>query len=158
MDDLKATLLRKFNLSSFSSVNYGYWNAISNHRYLTEDFIREFKRKVNWRLISAHQKLSESFILEFKSYIDWGHCSLHQNLSRDFILKHKSMVLFHWLPQFVNCSPTIDKLLIDHKLFLEDISNEIILSYYLNYKLFYEFDLTVLPKDIHTEVLAVCKL
>ena len=35
------------------------WYFISRHRSIPEDFIREFKDKVDWRCISEYQTLSE---------------------------------------------------------------------------------------------------
>jgi hypothetical protein len=42
-----------------------YWDEISARKKLSEDFIKEFKDKVNWDNISQFQKLSEKFIREF---------------------------------------------------------------------------------------------
>ena len=52
---------------------------------LTEDFIREFKDKVNWCYISYYQKLSEDFIREFKNKVNWIWISKYQKLSENFI-------------------------------------------------------------------------
>ena len=38
-----------------------YWNEISENETLSEDFIREFKDRVNWIMISRFQVLSEEF-------------------------------------------------------------------------------------------------
>ena len=45
------------------------WEEISYYKYLSEEFIREFKDKVNWYYVSKYQKLSEEFIQAFKSKI-----------------------------------------------------------------------------------------
>jgi len=42
-----------------------YWTNISAREKLSEEFIREFKDRVNWHYISLTQKLSEGFIREF---------------------------------------------------------------------------------------------
>ena len=42
---------------------YGYARDAAD--ILTEDFIREFKDKVNWRYICKFQTLSDDFICEF---------------------------------------------------------------------------------------------
>jgi hypothetical protein len=52
---------------------------------LSEDFIREFKDRVNWEKISAHQNLSEDFIREFEYRVSWGKISAHQKLSPAFM-------------------------------------------------------------------------
>ena len=53
------------------------------HQHLSEDFIREFKDRVNWYCISAYQHLSKEFIEEFKDRLDvrfiadsWHHKSV----------------------------------------------------------------------------------
>ena len=58
---------------------------ISVRQKLSEDFIREFKDKVNWVYISQYQKLSEDFIREFKGKINWYCIDQYQKLSKDFI-------------------------------------------------------------------------
>jgi hypothetical protein len=45
---------------------------------LSEDFIREFKEKVDWGCISAKQNLSNDFLLEFGSKIKWNTYFSHQ--------------------------------------------------------------------------------
>ena len=52
---------------------------------LSENFIREFKNRINWECISKHQKLSESFIREFQDKVNWNWISKHQKLSKSFI-------------------------------------------------------------------------
>ena len=44
----------------------GGTDEISEKQKLSEDFIREFKNKVNWGYILREQNLSRSFIKEFK--------------------------------------------------------------------------------------------
>ena len=51
--------------------NYDAWRLISKHQSLSEDFIREFKDRVDWMSISSYQHLSEDFIREFKDRVDW---------------------------------------------------------------------------------------
>ena len=62
-----------------------YWDYISLFQKLSEDFIREFKDRVNWIYISYYQTLSEYFIREFKDKVDWIMISHCQDLSEDFI-------------------------------------------------------------------------
>ena len=52
---------------------------------LSEDFIREFKDKVDWGKISCNQNLSKDFIREFKDKVYWKKISSKQKLSDDFI-------------------------------------------------------------------------
>ena len=67
------------------SINGIDWYYISEHKKLSEEFIREFQDKFDWESISINQKLSEDFIREFKDKIDWKVVSSHQKLSEDFI-------------------------------------------------------------------------
>ena len=48
-----------------------------SNNILSEDFIREFKDKVDWMLISKSQTLSEDFIIEFKDKVDWWYISIN---------------------------------------------------------------------------------
>ena len=59
---------------------------------LTEDFIREFKDKVDWEYISEFQKLSEDFIREFKDNVSWSFVSINQKLSENFIREFQDKV------------------------------------------------------------------
>ena len=72
--------------------NYQSWLSLSTHKGLTEDFIREFKDKVDWYNISKYQYLSEDFIREFFDRVDWDYISTYQHLSEDFIRKFAKMV------------------------------------------------------------------
>ena len=60
------------------------WGSISEYQKLSEDFIREFQDKVNWYYISEYQKLSEDFIKEFKNKVDWYLIFKYQKLSEKF--------------------------------------------------------------------------
>ena len=73
--------------------NWDFYNYKKNK--LSEEFIREFKDKVNWRYISGCQKLSEDFIREFKDKVLWNYISGYQKLSEDFIREFKDRV--DWL-------------------------------------------------------------
>jgi hypothetical protein len=59
---------------------------------LSEDFIREFKDKVDWEFVSEYQDLSEDFIREFKDKVDWYWISFRQILSEDFIREFQDKV------------------------------------------------------------------
>ncbi len=65
---------------------------ISWYQVLSEDFIREFKYKLNWYFISRRQKLSEDFIREFKNEVRWASICQKQVLSDEFIIEHKDYV------------------------------------------------------------------
>lgn len=71
-----------------------YWNCISENQSLSKGFIREFQDRVYWELISKYQHLSEDFIREFKDRVNWECISIYQQLSEDFIREFKDRV--HW--------------------------------------------------------------
>ena len=77
--------------------NYGGWRELSEHQFLSEDFIREFKDKVNWGCISHYQHLSEDFIREFKDEVTWGWVLISQRLSEDFIREFADRVTWVYL-------------------------------------------------------------
>ena len=62
--NLIINILKKF--PQLKKNKYINWKKISEYKYLSEDFIREFKDYVDWYNISLYQKLSEDFIREFK--------------------------------------------------------------------------------------------
>ena len=48
-----------------------HWRSVSfNQKGLSEDFIREFKDKVDWGYISEGQDFSYKFICEFREKLD----------------------------------------------------------------------------------------
>ena len=75
------------------------WVDISVEQKLSEDFIREFKDKVDWEWISRNQKLLESFIREFKDYVDWEWISENQKLSKSFIREFQNEVCWEWISE-----------------------------------------------------------
>ena len=79
--------------------NYRGWRELSAHRYLSEDFIREFKDDVSWFQISIYQRLSEDFIREFADRVDWGSISKCQHLSEDFIREFKDRVNWYLISE-----------------------------------------------------------
>ena len=72
--------------------DYEDWETLSEHRGLTEDFIREFQFLVDWDTISKYQRLSEDFIREFQDKMNWYWISEYQYLSEDFIREFKNRV------------------------------------------------------------------
>ena len=54
------------------------WRDISACKYLTENFIREFKDYVDWEVISIYQKLSDGFMRKFKDKEEWHWTSRDQ--------------------------------------------------------------------------------
>lgn len=80
--------------------DYCNWDFLSEHSGLTEDFIREFKDKLDWGCISIFQHLSENFIREFADKMDWDLISKYQHLSEDFIREFKDEVGWHCVSKY----------------------------------------------------------
>ena len=80
------------------------WGRISKYQHLSEDFIREFKDKVDWYYISKYQHLSEDFIREFKDMVNWECISTYQHLSEDFIREFKDKVDWGWISRYQHLS------------------------------------------------------
>jgi hypothetical protein len=94
------TLVEWYNLTQYNfetiqnklkSANDSVWLKISQI-VLFDDFIREFKKKLNWSWISANQPLSEIFMGEFQDFVDWEAISQYQILSEEFIRDHQDKV------------------------------------------------------------------
>ena len=111
----KQTLSEDFIREFKDKVN---WECISYHQTLSEDFIREFKDKVDWNLISTSQRLSEDFIREFKDKVNWHVSSAQQNLSEDFIREFQDKV--NW-GSISHCQIISDK-------FIEEFKDKITFS------------------------------
>jgi len=102
IDKINYTFLNKypelilyFKNSKKLKLSVLYWTYISEFQKLSEEFIREFKDKVNWHYISHKQKLSESFIREFQDKVNWSYISAYQKLSESFIREFKDKVNWH---------------------------------------------------------------
>ena len=64
-------------------------NTITLRFQLSKDFIRENIELLNWKTISSTQALSEEFIDEFEDEIDWEYLSMNSYLTKDMIRKYK---------------------------------------------------------------------
>ena len=88
---------------------YIYWNYLIKETKLPQNFIVEFKHRLNGRLLCEYQKLSEKTIRELLKYkiIDFIDISLHQkdNLSEDFIREFKENIF--WF--YINLSENLSK-------------------------------------------------
>ena len=84
--------------------NYDSWARLSLCESLTEDFIQEFKDKVDWICISRYSHLSEDFIRKFADRVDWFYISAYQYLSEDFIREFADRVTWDWLVKYQHLS------------------------------------------------------
>ena len=80
--------------------NYDNWARLSLCESLTEDFIQEFKDKVDWFSISRYPHLSEDFIRKFADKVDWYYISAYQSLSEDFIREFQDRVAWDWIVKY----------------------------------------------------------
>ena len=80
--------------------NYDNWERLSLCESLTEDFIQEFKDKVDWFSISRYPHLSEDFICKFADKVDWYYISAYQCLSEDFIREFQDRVAWDWIVKY----------------------------------------------------------
>lgn len=83
------------------------WVYVSCYKYLSEDFIREFRNFVNWDRIACHQILSEHIIEEFQDRFDWKLITMYQNLSDEFIIEHQDKIDFAALSQYKKMSESM---------------------------------------------------
>jgi len=60
--------------NKLKSADDSVWQRLSQMA-LSDDFIRDFKTKLDWGLISSNLPLNENFILEFQDFIDWNEVS-----------------------------------------------------------------------------------
>ena len=84
--------------------DYPNWKILSMYQHLSENFIREFKDKVDWTNISGYQHLSEDFIREFKDKMDWTNISAYQRLSEGFIREFADRVNWNWISMYQHLS------------------------------------------------------
>ena len=61
----------------------GKWGNISTHQTLSEEFIHEYKDKLDWKCISFYQTLSEEFIREYQNRVWWIGISICQKSLSD---------------------------------------------------------------------------
>ena len=80
--------------------NYDNWARLSLCESLTEDFIQEFKDKVDWICISRYSHLSEDFIRKFADRVDWYYISAFQHLSENFIREFADRVAWDWIVKY----------------------------------------------------------
>ena len=74
----------KLNVGDIKELTIDDWENISWHQTLSEDFIREFKNKLDWMYLSFHQKLSNKFIAEFRLKLDLKYLLETKKITQDF--------------------------------------------------------------------------
>ena len=100
------------------------WMSISLFQKLNEEFIREFKDKLDWTFISRRQLLSDEFIVEFKDLIDWESYFEHNEASFTIMNRFIHKINFSSIANVRishltdNQKSTIEKLIVIKNLFI----------------------------------------
>lgn len=81
------------------------WSVISRCQTLSEDFIIEFKDKVNWYDISGDQKFSEEFALKFHNKLYWAPIIRRKLFSIDFYIQNIDFLTTEDLSDLVSDYP-----------------------------------------------------
>ena len=83
---------KDYTLNDFDKVREKYnkikWDLLSyDAEYLSNEFIEEFKDKLDWKLLSEYQILykKDNIIRKFSEYWDWEILSYRQLLSEEII-------------------------------------------------------------------------
>jgi hypothetical protein len=79
-----------------SNILFQEWEEISQQRYLSEEFIREFQNSLLLEDVSYFQILSEDFIREFQTKVSWINISSQQKLSDEFLIEFKHKIVWNW--------------------------------------------------------------
>ena len=105
MNEIRNCLLEKNGIKKKENELFlSDWEELSELRILSEEFIREFKDKVDWYLVSIYQVLSEGFIREFKDDVVWSYISQYQTLSEDFIREFQNELEWEEITEEQNLS------------------------------------------------------
>lgn len=99
------SILRKHKVSNeflMHYINIGWivgthWGAISYFQDLTEQFMINFKDRLDWISISIHQNLTEPFMRKMKDYVKWNYAAENQKMSSDFIIEFYEQINYYCL-------------------------------------------------------------
>ncbi len=72
------------------------WNPVHLQK-LSEQFMRDFKDRLEWMWVCIHQNLTESFMREMKDYVKWSYAAENQKMSPDFILEFSHRLNYYCL-------------------------------------------------------------
>jgi hypothetical protein len=64
---------------------------------LSEQFMRDFRDRVDWMSISICQDLTESFMREMKDDVLWNYAAENQKMSKDFIIEFHDRINYYCL-------------------------------------------------------------
>ena len=78
------TFLHKYSSEFDSEV----WSVVSAFQELSEDFMCEYKDKLDWEEISQNQRFSKEFATRFKDKIEWTHVITRQMFDFDFLINN----------------------------------------------------------------------
>ena len=74
--------------------DWGDWQFYLKY-YLTDEFIEEFKDKLNWLHLLTYQRVNEALLEKYIQYIDWTAATAHQQLSEKFMDKYTDEITKH---------------------------------------------------------------
>ena len=80
-------------------------NTITFRFQLTEDFIRKNIELLNWKTLSHTQALSDEFIDDFSDKIEWECLSMNSYLTKDMIRKYKDKLNWTHISAKQNLDP-----------------------------------------------------
>ena len=72
----------------FTFIPRPWWNYVIQNQQLSEDFIREFKDKMDMQCVGTQQILTEKFLEEMKGKVAFLTIARHHTLSEQFIKKY----------------------------------------------------------------------
>ena len=93
------------------------WFYISQHKYLSDDFIIRYNHYLHWANISYSQKLSERMIEKFKNKVVWKLIWEYQRVSIKFIEKFIDKVDWYLISQFQKLN---QKFIAKYEKYIED--------------------------------------
>ena len=64
---------------------------------LSEQFMRDFRDRIDWMSICICQNLTESFMREMKDYVKWNYAAENQKMSKDFIIEFHDRINYYCL-------------------------------------------------------------
>lgn len=127
----------RLHLCQMEKGTWHFWNTISEHQKLDENFLIEFKDKIDWRMASRTQvitekimekcadklnwnalikhdiTLTEEILEKYEKYFDWSTWSIiiqYQNVSEEFLEKRMMKIPWEHLVMLHDCG------VINHKI------------------------------------------
>lgn len=81
----------------FTFIPRPWWNYVVQNQTLSEDFIREFKDKIDMQCVGTQQVMSEKFLEEMKEKVAFLTIAKHHRLGEKFIRKWHDKLDWHYI-------------------------------------------------------------